>query len=51
MDQQTALPQAGQTIQGPNGQSAKLPNLPSVDASLLPNPSLQEAAMGNLKMR
>lgn len=46
---QAGMPKPGERIQGP-GQTpgANLPNLPSVNPELLPNPALQEQALGNL---
>lgn len=42
-------PPGQDSIQGPDGESVNLPNLPKVDASLLPNPQLQEQSLGNVR--
>ena len=46
-DQGMTVP--GNQIQGPNVNNVGVPNTPKVDASMLPNSALQDAAMGNLK--
>lgn len=45
---QEALPQAGQQVSGEVG-GTNLPGLPKVDPNLLPNPGLQQNAMGNVR--
>ena len=39
----------GQTIQGPGITNVRIPGPESVPANALPNPQLQQAAMGNVK--
>lgn len=46
---QGGSPGLGNPLQQPGGNTQNLPNLPKVDASQLPNPALQEQAMGNVK--
>jgi len=40
---------AGEAISGPGVKNVPNPGVPSVDPSLLPNPQMQDQAMGNLK--
>lgn len=47
---QQGQPQPGDTIKGPGQEQGEhLPNLPKVAGSLLPDPSLQEQSLGNVK--
>ncbi len=36
-------------VQGPNGEGVNVPGMPKINAALLPNPGLQQNAMGNVK--
>ena len=48
----SGMAQPGQKISGPGQeQGVNLPSNPKVNASLLPNPSLQEQSMGNVRQR
>lgn len=50
MAQQQGMAKPGEKVQGPGQeQGVNLPNNPKVNGSLLPNPEIQEQAMGNVR--
>lgn len=49
MSPQQGMITAGEQMQGPGVQNVPVPELPQVDAGLLPNPGIQQSQMGNVE--
>jgi len=43
-------PETGAAVTGPEGESARMPNMPQVPAEVLPNPAIQDQAMNNVSV-